>query len=57
MFLPFALHEKGQNSSIALLVRSQESKLMGWFGPNMGDYAMDLLGQISNIVMTSDNIR
>jgi hypothetical protein len=34
-----------------------ESKLMGWFGPNMGDYAMDLIGQISNIVMTPDNIR
>jgi neutral ceramidase len=28
-----------------------ESKLMGWFGPNMGDYAMDVISQISKIVM------
>jgi len=34
-----------------------ESKLMGWFGPNMGDYAMDLIGQISNIAMTPEKIR
>jgi neutral ceramidase len=36
---------------------SYESKLMGWFGPNMGDYAMDLIGQISKIVMTPEYIR
>ena len=36
---------------------SYESKLMGWFGPNMGDYAMDLIGQISKIVITPENIR
>jgi neutral ceramidase len=34
-----------------------ESKLMGWFGPNMGDYAMDLIGQISKIAMAPENIR
>lgn len=34
-----------------------ESKLMGWFGPNMGDYAMDLTDQISKIVMTPDLTR
>jgi hypothetical protein len=34
-----------------------ESKLMGWFGPNMGDYAMDLIGQISKIIITPENIR
>jgi neutral ceramidase len=34
-----------------------ESKLMGWFGPNMGDYAMDIIAQISKIVMTPWNTR
>jgi neutral ceramidase len=27
-----------------------ESKLMGWFGPNMGEYTMDLIGRIIKIV-------
>jgi neutral ceramidase len=27
-----------------------EPKLMGWFGPNMGDYTMDLIHQITEIV-------
>lgn len=27
-----------------------EPKLMGWFGPNMGDYTMDIIRQISGIV-------
>lgn len=27
-----------------------EPKLMGWFGPNMGDYTMDVIRQISGIV-------
>ncbi|MDP4283827.1 MAG: neutral/alkaline non-lysosomal ceramidase N-terminal domain-containing protein [Bacteroidota bacterium] len=27
-----------------------EPKLMGWFGPNMGEYSMNLIRQISNIV-------
>lgn len=34
-----------------------ESKLMGWFGPNMGDYAMDLIDQISKIVITPGFVR
>ncbi len=34
-----------------------ESKLMGWFGPNMGDYAMDLIAQISKIVIAPENNR
>ena len=33
-----------------------ESKLMGWFGPNMGDYTMDLIRQISKIVSDTKNI-
>ena len=33
-----------------------ESKLMGWFGPNMGDYAMDLIARITKIVLTAENI-
>ena len=27
-----------------------EPKLMGWFGPTMGDYTMDLIHQITGIV-------
>ncbi|MDO9341431.1 MAG: neutral/alkaline non-lysosomal ceramidase N-terminal domain-containing protein [Bacteroidales bacterium] len=33
-----------------------EPKLMGWFGPNMGEYTMDLIRQISKIVTNTDNI-
>ncbi len=33
-----------------------ESKLMGWFGPNMGEYTMDLIRQISEIVTDSENL-
>ncbi|MDP2338766.1 MAG: neutral/alkaline non-lysosomal ceramidase N-terminal domain-containing protein [Bacteroidota bacterium] len=33
-----------------------ESKLMGWFGPNMGEYTMDLIRQLSKIVTNSENI-
>lgn len=33
-----------------------ESKLMGWFGPNMGDYTMDLIRQLSKIVTNTENI-
>ena len=31
-----------------------ESKIMGWFGPNMGDYTMDMISRLTRIV-TSDN--
>jgi neutral ceramidase len=30
-----------------------ESKLMGWFGPTMGDYTMDLIDQMGNDIMTN----
>ena len=33
-----------------------ESKLMGWFGPNMGEYTMDLIRQISEVVTDTDNL-
>ena len=33
-----------------------ESKLMGWFGPNMGEYTVDLIRQISKIVTNTDNL-
>lgn len=33
-----------------------ESKLMGWFGPNMGEYTMDLIRRISKIVTHTENI-
>lgn len=33
-----------------------ESRLMGWFGPNMGEYTVDMIRQISRIVTGSDNI-
>jgi hypothetical protein len=28
-----------------------EPKIMGWFGPNMGEYAMDLIGRITGVVI------
>jgi len=33
-----------------------ESKLMGWFGSNMGEYTMDLIRRISKIVTHTENI-
>jgi hypothetical protein len=33
-----------------------ESNLMGWFGPNMGEYTMDLIRQISKIVTNTENL-
>ena len=33
-----------------------EPKVMGWFGPNMGEYTIDLMRQISRIMANSDNI-
>jgi hypothetical protein len=32
-----------------------EPKLMGWFGPYMGDYTMDLIHQLTNILITEKN--
>ncbi|WP_411274318.1 neutral/alkaline non-lysosomal ceramidase N-terminal domain-containing protein [Daejeonella sp.] len=34
-----------------------ESKLMGWFGPNMGDYTMDLIRKISDIITQTEKIQ
>jgi len=28
-----------------------EARVMGWFGPNMGDYTTDLIRQLSDIVI------
>jgi hypothetical protein len=33
-----------------------ESRLMGWFGPDMGEYTIDLMRQISEIVTGMDNL-
>jgi hypothetical protein len=33
-----------------------EPKVMGWFGPNMGEYTMDLMRQMSRVMTGSDNI-
>lgn len=33
-----------------------ESKLMGWFGPDMGEYSMNLIGKITEIVTKKANI-
>jgi hypothetical protein len=33
-----------------------ESKIMGWFGPDMGDYTMELIRRMTRIVTGSDNI-
>jgi len=33
-----------------------ESKIMGWFGPNMGEYTVDLIGRIIKIVSKSEHL-
>jgi len=33
-----------------------EPKVMGWFGPNMGEYTMDMLRQLSRTISGKDNI-
>jgi hypothetical protein len=33
-----------------------ESKLMGWFGPNMGEYTIDLISRIIEIVTKEQNL-
>ena len=33
-----------------------EPKVMGWFGPNLGEYTMDMIRQISRIMANADNI-
>ena len=33
-----------------------EPKTMGWFGPNMGEYMMDLIRQLSRAITDQDNI-
>lgn len=33
-----------------------EPKLMGWFGPNMGEYTMDMIRRISDIVIKKEKI-
>ena len=33
-----------------------EPGLMGWFGPDMGEYTMDLIRQISEVVTGRDNL-
>ena len=37
-------------------VDEYEPKVMGWFGPNMGEYTMDVIRQVSRIITNSDNI-
>jgi neutral ceramidase len=33
-----------------------EPKMMGWFGPNMGDYTVDLIGRLIKIVTKKNNL-
>ena len=33
-----------------------EPKVMGWFGPNMGEYTMDMIRQITRTMTNADNI-
>lgn len=33
-----------------------EPKLMGWFGPNMGEYTMELIRQLSRVITNTNNI-
>jgi len=37
-------------------LQEYESGLMGWFGPNMGDYTMEMISRITRLVTGSDNI-
>ena len=32
-----------------------ESKLMGWFGPNMGEYTVDLIGRVVKTITKNEN--
>jgi neutral ceramidase len=32
-------------------LNNYETKLMGWFGPTMGDYTIDLINQITNVII------
>lgn len=33
-----------------------EPKIMGWYGPNMGEYTMDMMRQITRLISGGDNI-
>jgi neutral ceramidase len=33
-----------------------EPKIMGWYGPNMGEYTMDMIRQITRLISGKDNI-
>lgn len=33
-----------------------EPKVMGWYGPNMGEYTIDLIRQLSRVMTEADNI-
>jgi hypothetical protein len=33
-----------------------EPRVMGWFGPNMGEYTMDMLRQVARVISGKDNI-
>ncbi len=33
-----------------------EPRVMGWFGPNMGEYTMDMIRQVSRAITHTDNI-
>lgn len=33
-----------------------EPKIMGWYGPNMGEYTMDVMRQITRVISGKDNI-
>jgi len=66
-----ALSVKGFNSNISsfngsyvgyvvpgryFYLNEYESRLMGWFGPEMGEYTVDLIRQILEVVTGSDNL-
>ena len=33
-----------------------EPKVMGWYGPNMGEYTMDMIRQLARAMTNTDNI-
>ena len=66
-----ALRSKGFNSNITsfngsylgyivpgryFYLNEYESKQMGWFGPNMGEYTVELIRHLSDIITSEENI-
>ena len=61
---PFTSQQKVQNEALKIDPAEGEKKdtiegrkIMGWFGSNMGEYTMDLIRKISDIVTQTEKIQ